>query len=191
MLEVETKFRSDDLDAVGERLLALDAIAGEPEHHEDTYLRHPCRDFKTTGEALRVRKVGLVASVTYKGSKVALTDSALKARKELEWCLAPGDTDGTNMLDLLTSLGFTISTTVKKARRSFRFPDDHPNQRFTVTLDDVEQVGTFTEIECLVDQANEAQLERTGQSIRSLAEELRLGPAEKQSYLAMLLEKTT
>ncbi len=65
--EVEQKFRLSELESLRRRLLEMGAIAKETEDQVDTYLRHPCRDFRATDEALRIRRIQGNALVTYKG----------------------------------------------------------------------------------------------------------------------------
>ena len=188
MLEVETKYRITDQSALTERLGSLGAIADDPEHHADTYYRHPCRDFVQTGEALRVRSVNSIAAVTYKGPKLDVGDSALKARKEIEWCLAPADTDGSQMHDLLTQLGFDPVATVKKERTSYHWPPSAPlYSQFTLTIDHVDEVGQFAEIELLIPEPSPQQVDRAGKMIDELAQQLGLDEAVRQSYLEMFL----
>lgn len=187
MIEVEKKFRCVNPQRSGELLMSLDATFGADETHEDTYLRHPCRDFAVTNEALRIRRVNGEPFVTYKGPKVSLDDATLKARKELEWPLTPGDHDGSKLFDLFESLGFNVAATVKKTRRVAKFAARHSFARFTITLDSVESVGSFAEIECLCESATTEELTSTAKTIDGLASKIELGAAVEQSYLAMLL----
>ncbi|WP_149497151.1 class IV adenylate cyclase [Roseiconus lacunae] len=188
MLEVETKFRIDDPEVVKQRLVRLGASGGPTESHADTYLRHPCRDFVQTKEALRVRRVNGIASVTYKGPKLDVAAIGLKARKEIEWCLAPGDADGMQMQTLFESLGFEPVATVRKQRQTFRFEEPSPRSSFTVTVDRVDQVGTYAEIELLIDDGDSDGLAEAGEQIQRLAGELGFVHAEMRSYLSLLLQ---
>jgi len=189
MLEIETKYRLTDEMRVRRRLDELNASAGETERHADIYFRHPSRDFVQSREALRIRNVNSVASVTYKGPKMAVTDATLKARQEIEWCLAPGDADGSQMQQLLLALGFTAVATVRKRRESFSWAQgDHELSAFTVTIDDVEEVGKFAEIELLIADPTPEEVHAAGRRIALLAERLELTEAVASSYLTMLLE---
>lgn len=198
MLEVEQKFKLTDRLVLSERLIELGAIARQVEHHADTYYRHPCRDFVETGEAFRIRKINAVASVTYKGPKLRSTDETLKARKEIEWCLSPGDAEGVQMKELLESLGFTPVATVNKQRESYHWTkaedsnepstnesNEEVQQHFSVTIDEVEEVGLFAEVELLVADPNGVS-DAEGH-IRMLAERLGLETPVRESYLEMLL----
>lgn len=195
MLEVEQKFKVDDRQALSERLVDLGATANVPEHHADTYYRHPCRDFVQTGEAFRIRKIDDVAAITYKGPKLKSTDATLKARKEIEWSLAPNDADGSQIVDLLDCLGFTPVATVKKTRETFGWAKPeivnenvplNSLQSFSVTIDQVEEVGLFAEIELLV--AGKDGISEAEHRIRELAQQLNLATPVRASYLEMLLD---
>ena len=190
MLEVETKFKLDDRNELLRRLEFAGAREGGTERHEDTYFRHPCRNFVETKEALRIRSIDSVASITYKGPKLPVGDSALKARQEIEWCLAPGDSDGDQMEQLLLALGFTKVTTVRKQRQSFSWPDeDEQHHGFTMTIDQVDHVGLFAEIELLVADESPSAVKAAGERIDSLAETMGLTQSVRESYLTMLVNK--
>ncbi|TWT92665.1 class IV adenylate cyclase [Stieleria varia] len=186
MIEVEKKFPVTDRDDLLQRLNALGSISGEVEQHSDTYYQHPSRDFAQTQEALRIRRVDGVASVTYKGRRYVQADSSLKARQELEWCLGSDDHDGANMDQLLIALGFTMVATVNKLRQSFHWATGEWSD-FSVTLDEVAAVGLFAEIELLV--RDESQIAESTQRIAALTDALGLCQPETRSYLRMTLEQ--
>ncbi|MCO8122700.1 class IV adenylate cyclase [Stieleria sp. TO1_6] len=190
MLEVEQKYELDDQPRLRGQLAAIGAIAGTTERHRDTYFQHPSRDFVQTSEALRIREIDSIASVTYKGPKLAVGDSTLKARKEIEWCLAPGDANGCQMHELLVALGFREVATVRKERQSFHWPAGNRElAAFTLTIDLVDQVGLFSEIELLVPEADAADgnVDQAGERIAALAARLSLTRPVRESYLELLL----
>ena len=184
MFEVEQKFHIEDLEKLENRLAVFfaDGIAVEQDVqvHRDTYYNHPCRDFASTHEALRVRRCNDVPMVTYKGTKLP---GKIKARRELEWRLDPGDHDGSQTEELFVLLGFRRVAEVVKTRRSFLFERDLSG--FTVTIDDVQSVGLFAEIELVVDDLNE--IEPARDRIGQFAQRLGLHRDEPRSYLRMLL----
>ena len=57
--EVEVKYRTVDHDHLTRLLAQMGAAREDSVRQEDTYLRHPARDFAQTNEALRLRKAGL------------------------------------------------------------------------------------------------------------------------------------
>ena len=178
--EVEQKFHVDDLESLERGLRDIGAQEGESQQHRDTYFNHPCRDFAETQEAFRVRRVGQVPMVTYKGPKLPGT---IKARRELEWRLDPGDPNGEQMEALLDHLSFRKVATVCKRRRPFQGSDEVGE--FVAVIDEVEELGLFAEIELIVER--ESQVEAARQRIDALAGRLGLHRAESQSYLRMVL----
>ncbi len=81
MLEVEMKFRVDDVAALRALLAHMTLERLPTENHVDTYFRHPVRDFAKTDEAFRCRIVDDRAWLTYKGPRL---DATTKSREELE-----------------------------------------------------------------------------------------------------------
>ncbi len=182
MLEVEQKFWIDDALRLQDLLLSHGAIEGMAEDHCDRYFNHPSRDFSETSEALRIRRIDGIAHITYKGAKLP---GSVKARTEMEWCLAPGDADGSLTEKLWITLGFRPVAIVSKQRRVFQchaFGDD-----LTVTIDQVAEVGLFSEIELVV--ASENDVDRARARIVAVSRQLQLQRVESQSYLSLLLKQ--
>jgi adenylate cyclase class 2 len=179
--EVEQKHRVKDVPALVGRLrdrgIALQPAAVQ----SDQYFAHPARDFASTDEALRIRTVGGMSFVTYKGPKL---DATTKTRREMELPLHADDRDGTRFGQLLAALGFRPVLTVRKQRRTFHI--GHSGRVVEGALDDVDGVGTYVELEL---GADDASLEECKRIIRELAATLDLGPLERRSYLELLLAK--
>ena len=175
MLEVEVKAKVDDLGPIQTRIQERGFSLSGTEEHSDVYLNHPARDFASTDEALRLRRVrrGEVEEtiLTYKGPKL---DPTTKTRKEINVNVA-GDA-----LSLLQLNGYTPVLTVKKSRRVYCKED------IEVCLDTVPGLGSFVEIEC-----QSRELEDARARVMSLAGELGLEALERRSYLELLLEKQT
>ncbi|TWU01800.1 class IV adenylate cyclase [Neorhodopirellula pilleata] len=186
MFEIELKFRVDDHDALIHRVVAEGGVLVSRHRNDDTYYKHPCRDFAATSEALRIRREDGKPMITYKGPKLA--GSNVKAREELEWRLDPGDPDGTSMEHLLTQLGFQRVTTVSKDRQTFRVGSE--SDAMTVTIDDVDVVGKYAEIERVLASNHPTidEVARARQEVQELADRLGLTNPEPRSYLRMLLE---
>lgn len=179
--EVEQKHRVEDVAAL-EAQLAARGIRLEPAIiQSDQYFAHPARDFAKTDEALRIRASDGKSFVTYKGPKL---DATTKTRRELELPLHSSDADGTRFAELLAALRFKPVATVRKRRRAFKI--DHGAHAVEGALDDVDDVGTYVELEL---PASDQHLEDAKRVIAELAEELRLGPSERRSYLELLLEQ--
>jgi adenylate cyclase class 2 len=179
--EVEQKHRVADEAGLVARLQEWGGSLGKPIEQSDHYLAHPCRDFATTDEALRIRVVGDKSFVTYKGPKL---DKTTKTRLEIELPLDPADHGGARFASLLAALGFTPVAVVRKRRRKFQITVGE--YEVDGALDDLDGLGCFVELEL---QADDDGLEAAKRIIGNLASDLDLGPSERRSYLEMLLEK--
>jgi adenylate cyclase, class 2 len=177
-LEIEQKFVVTDVAALRDRLAALSSISlGVTEQH-DTYYNHPARDFRATGEALRIRRSNDGAVVTYKGPK---HEVAVKTREEIELPLAEPE----SWPGLLSTLGFSEVATVCKCRDRYQL--SRPPFDLQVALDEVRGVGWFAEVEIVAD---EPRAEAARDAVMALARELGLDQPESRSYLRMWLQRT-
>lgn len=184
-LEVEQKFRVADPPALRRRLEELGIRFAAPFRQVDAYFNHPARDFAVSDEALRIRSVGDENFVTYKGPKL---DRAVKTRKELEQPLVGGREAADRFEELLLALSFRPSAKVVKHRSAAEF--EHAGTHFEIVWDEVEEVGTFVEIELVVELVDGGgEIETAKQKILALQQELQLDEVERRSYLEMLLAK--
>jgi adenylate cyclase, class 2 len=180
-LEVEVKFPVTNLVEIESRLARLAGPEPVVCLEIDSYFNAPDRDFARSDEALRLRRIGEANLVTYKGPK---RDSQTKTRLEIEVALADGDQTAEQFKKLLLSLGYRFTAQVSKRRRLYhlkREPFD-----VEICLDEVEEVGTFLELEVLVPEDREGMARTV---VLRLAEELGLEASERRSYLEMLLAK--
>jgi adenylate cyclase class 2 len=162
------------------RVLALGVSIGPAMRQVDCYFNHPERDFAKTDEALRIRTVDENSVITYKGPKI---DSTMKIRPEIELPLAAGAQSAADFADLLDRLGFRRVAEVCKSRRQACLR--RKNHDIVVALDEVEQVGSFCELEIIV---AEDDVEASKGAILSLAEELNLDAPVRRSYLSLYLK---
>lgn len=178
MYEVELKVAAD-LEAVRARLEERGATVESEVVQEDTYYDAPHRSFPETDEALRVRRESsggrTESRLTYKGP---LVEAESKTRTEVE----TGVESGEDADDILTSLGFESVATVRKERERATL------EGYTVTLDRVEGVGEFVEVET---EAEEEEIEPAREGAVAILETLALDPDEqiRTSYLELLLEE--
>lgn len=180
--EVELKFPLLSTASVLARLDELNAQPHEPVTQYDRYFSHPQRDFAQTDEALRIRTVDERSAVTYKGP---LADKRTKTRREIEVPLQDGPDHARRFGDLLRALGFREFATVRKRRIVYHL--DWEAWPLELALDEVDQLGTFLEIEIL---AEDEQRDAACDSILRLAERLGLENSERKSYLCLLLEQS-
>lgn len=174
MLEVEAKFAVRDPEGVRARLRQQGVRVERKRRERDVYYNAPDRDFGETDEALRVRYDDAGVTMTYKGPKIRV--GSAKAREELNLDVSSGEI----LEAILSRAGFRRTAVVTKVREFYEVGGA------TVTLDDVEGLGTFAEIEILTDENKEDAADRIG----AIAKELGVdGPPIYTSYLEMLLSK--
>ncbi|MGC8564957.1 MAG: class IV adenylate cyclase [Thermoplasmata archaeon] len=166
MFEIEIKSRIDDPDQMEYKIKKIGAKFEMEIIQEDIYFKHPCKDFKITDEALRLRKMNNEFFLTYKGPKV---DKETKTREEIEL-----KTDE-KILDLLKNLGFSIAGVVRKIRKNYRIND------MVISIDNVEKLGYFVEIETFGD------LESGKEKILKMASDLGLNRLERRSYFELMV----
>jgi adenylate cyclase class 2 len=179
--EVELKVRAS-LDRMRERLTDLEAERIDAVTQTDAYYDAPHRDFAETDEALRIRRerprgIGddaeATVKLTYKGP---LVEAESKTREEHETAVA----DGEALAGALDGLGFQPAATVEKERERFALDG------YTVTLDRVEGLGEFVEVER---EASEPEIESVREGAVELLRRLGLDPDDgiRTSYLGLLL----
>ncbi|WP_456367844.1 class IV adenylate cyclase [Thermococcus sp.] len=176
MIEVEVKGYADEevFKRVRENFQLI-----RREYHEDTYYQHPCRDFSKTDEALRIRirrfNGHFEAFLTYKGPKI---DSLSKTREEIEVPIEDPDAHAR----ILEALGFTEVLTVEKVREKY-----YVEKGITLTLDEVEGLGKFVEIEAMTEDRE--KVPELVEKLRSMLHELGVKKLERKSYLELLIER--
>lgn len=180
MIEVEIKVKIDNPVLIRSKLEKLSCIHSDCQIHRDTYynaIDSICaRDFAKTDEALRIRRIGEISFLTYKGPKI---DMLSKSRKEIE--IEIKDTKSAD--EILTALGFTQVMTVIKNRDIFRLDN------YEISLDTVKGLGDFLEIETTAEFENEVPSKVD--SIFELLAELDIKQEDTitKSYLELLLLK--
>lgn len=179
--EVELKFPLVDTGTILEKIAQLGATAGKPLEQRDVYYSHPSRDFAQTDEALRIRSSAGGQVITYKGP---IVDSQTKMRKEIEIPFGATAGDATRLDELLTELGFRKVRSVVKMRAPFAL--EWEGRQIELVVDEVEDLGTFLEIETMADERTRSQAR---DCILHLAQHLGLEHPERRSYLVMLLEQ--
>jgi len=172
MLEVEVKYRAY-LGEVRGRVLALGFSPRGVSEEADMYFQHPCRDFAATDEALRVRVSGRSAVLTYKGPRLG---AGAKTRVEVSTLAEP------SVVELLEKLGFVKVAVVKKRREYYE------GLGVLVSLDEVEGLGEFVEIEKVV--AREEDIGGAVEELRRIASLLGLVEEVKETYLELVLKHT-
>lgn len=178
MYEVECKVRASH-ESVRDRLEGPDASHAGRVTQVDTYYDAPDRDFASTDEALRIRREsepdGSRILLTYKGP---LLDDEAKTRTEAETQV---DNEA-ELQDILAGLGYDRAATVHKDRDRFTLAE------CAVTLDTVEDLGEFVEVEYRP-PVGDADLAHARTAVGEVLEELGLDATDgiSTSYLGLLL----
>ncbi|MDY1591004.1 MAG: class IV adenylate cyclase [Methanofastidiosum sp.] len=167
MLELEMKAKIDKYTRGRIDRILREAKFIEEKVEEDIYFSSPIRDFRETDEALRIRYSGENSILTYKGPKL---DKISKSREEFE-AFVSGEIE-----EILQKLGYKKILNVRKKRKVYLYKD------YTVSIDDVEDLGGYIEIE--LKSENLQDIKR----IENLFEVLFL-ESERRSYLELLLLK--
>jgi len=174
MLEIELKAKVSSLEPIRACLLRMNAEPRGKIHEHDIYYNAPHRDFGVTDEAMRVRYTDNHAVVTYKGAKIK--SFGFKAREELNTAVESGEV----FEQMLDRLGFTKTAEVNKWREYFQLGDA------AISLDNVEDLGTFVEIEVMAENSESDASAR----IEKIAEEIGVtGEPILASYLELKLSK--
>ena len=175
LIEVEVKYKVEEIESILKKLEEMNAKIEEEVIEEDHYFNHPCRDFKNTDEALRIRIRSNSIELTYKGPKIS---NKTKSRIEVSVIL---NDSFDSILKLLEYLGFTKIAVVRKHRKVYKLGD------YKISLDIVEPLGNFVEIEL---RTQKETLHDAELRVLELARKLGLkGKPILKSYLELLLEK--
>jgi adenylate cyclase class 2 len=168
MIEVEVKARA--LPDTVQKIKALGAVLVGTEHHRDLYFNSPVHDFGQSDEALRIRIKDSGARLTYKGPKL---DGETKSRKELTVVID----DAAAAEQILLSLGFVLSGTVKKCRTKYALGE------VIFAMDEVDGLGSFIEVE----MAGGDDWSQQRRRILDILSSLGIVESIRKSYLELLL----
>ncbi len=165
-MEVEIKAKIKNRDEIERKLKDIGAEFIKEVGEKDEYFNHPCRNFASTDEALRIRND---YTLTYKGPKV---DKDTKSREEINLKIE-------NLKDarkLLISLGFKSVAKVVKRRRYYKMGE------INISVDNLPELGDFVEVECI------GEYEPCKKKVMEFAKELGLKDFIRKSYLELVLE---
>lgn len=148
----------------------------------DYYFSSPIRNFAVTDEALRLRQILTNSGkekieLTYKGPKQG---KSMKIREEI----TIESSNNIKLIKLLENLGFQVVAVIKKKRTNW-FAD-----QFIISFDEVEDLGSFLEIEITIPADNSDEIRKSKESILSLVKRILpnwSGEDERKSYLELLM----
>jgi adenylate cyclase class 2 len=182
-LEIEIKVKVPALEPIRENLRKNGAILIAEQDERDIYYNAPHKDFAATDEALRVRYTEnqicgqiMLPNITYKGPKIGR--NGFKSREEIIVDISSGE-----QIDLIFGrLNFEKIAEVVKHREIYRC------EKTIVTLDNVAEIGTFSEIEAdfsLTEDEAVTAIENVANMVGIIGERL------ITSYLEILLDTRT
>lgn len=187
MVEVEVKLKIDSAESIEKKLMEIGFSKGQTLQEIDYYYNGVDRDFRQSGEALRLRLVesldgsALVADrpgepliqMTYKGPKL---DNVSMSRVEHQVNIDDFET----MQAILSSLGYKPVIPVIKLRRELF------SEEMAACVDTVDGLGDYLELEIMVD--NENQREEALSKISNILNQLgySISDTTTTSYLSML-----
>lgn len=186
-MEIELKIPLEDhfsLKDVKFYLLKEFGTSSEELKQIDYYFSSPIRNFAITDEALRLRQILTKLGkekieLTYKGPKQG---ENMKIREEI----TIETSDNSKSIKFLENLGFQLVATVRKKRTNW-FAD-----QFIISIDEVEDLGSFLEIEIITLTDNSEEICESKERIISLVKTILpnwTGEDERKSYLELLMEK--
>lgn len=191
LIEVEVKLKINSADEISAKLIDLGYKQSRILRETDVYFNAEDRDFRTTDEALRIRKVeclddlpliadgsaeDILTLLTYKGPKL---DDISMTRKEIELIVEDFDA----MSEILEALKFHPVRPVIKMRTEFL------SEYVAACVDEVEGLGSYLELEVMVDKEDDRE-----EALKLIDAELgKLGYSMNDtvttSYLSMLEKK--
>lgn len=187
MVEVEIKLKVDSADLIEKKLVELGFKKGQTLQEIDYYYNGVDRDFRESGEALRLRLTesldgsALVADrpgepliqMTYKGPKL---DKVSMSRVEHQVNIDDFET----MQSILSSLGYKPVMPVVKLRRELF------GEAMTACVDTVDGLGDYLELEIIVDEENQREdaLNKIADVLNKM--EYSISDTTTISYLSML-----
>jgi adenylate cyclase class 2 len=138
IFEIEYKGRIDfeDIEEIRDRLHKNGFSFVEKVFQEDIYFDTARERFKKGDEALRIRKEGEKAYLTYKNKRIG---KGLKAREEIEFPFSPSYVS--QLSSILNKLEIYEVAILKKEREFYKKKD------IVFSLDYIEGLGYFVEIE--------------------------------------------
>lgn len=135
MTEIEIKVKIDNLAALQARLIALGAAVVKERHFEEnTLYDYADRRLSAKGEALRVRKIGRKAFLTFKGTPQPSRKFKIRTEYETE------TRNARDLVRILQSLGFSPIARYEKHRTELK------KGKLTICLDET-VIGSFVEFE--------------------------------------------
>jgi len=150
MREIEIKLKASDLEAVAAKLGELGCALSEPVHQEDINFIHKddVKWFETTSENFLYPRLRIQTGKSHTFTvKKPLTNEMDCIEHELQI------DDVGALRSIMELFGYKEGVTVRKQRRTCVYGD------YAITLDEVEQLGSFVEIERVVEDGDPGKIQ--------------------------------
>ena len=181
MFEVELKYPVNSHDEIRQQLLTMESAQTGVSNHCDEYFNQTLLDFAGNDIALRIRSAEDSHTLTFKGPNL---DTRAKIREEIEIKFNTEDKD--KFRGMLLAMGFHSVLLVRKQRDSIAVK--WQDKDVEICLDTIESVGTFIELELVVQSKEQVGLAKA--TLEELAKTLAItSEPTTVSYLEMLLAK--
>jgi adenylate cyclase class 2 len=176
MIEVEVKIKLKNKEEFLSKIIKMGARKISTQIEEDTYFKHPLRNYSKTDEALRIRKSDNEFSLTYKGPKLNIKT---KTREEL----SIKTEDGISLENIMRKIGFTKLIKLIKRREIYELND------VKIYVDHIENLGDFIEVEKII--YNFREVNKIENELFEILEKLGFSREESitKSYLELIMEK--
>ncbi|MFX0016763.1 MAG: class IV adenylate cyclase [Promethearchaeota archaeon] len=186
-MEIEIKIPLKEYLSSDKMMLHLRNKFGNPSEeitHIDTYFNSPIHNFQKTDEALRLRQIQTTTGkerieITYKGPKKGKN---MKIREEITIKAS----NSSKVKNILQNLGFNVFGMIKKRRINWI------QENLLISFDIVEGLGSFLEIETMINSRLSEEINRNKERIIQLVKEIFpnwSGEDERKSYLELIMEK--
>ncbi len=176
MIEVEAKVRISDVWWMEKRISEEGAEYKGMIKQRDEYYDFPDMRLFNDGGAFRVRSSDGDFRITYKWCK---KDEDTTSREEIEIGIESAD----KMITILESIGFVKLCEIKKKRKVYQLDD------LKVSLDEVEGLGSFVEVEGMADSEEEYRAKKV--EIFKLLDRLGISSSDiiRRTYMEMALDR--
>jgi len=176
MIEVEVKVRIEGIEGMEKRIKEQGAEYKGTLKQADEYFDFSDMRIFNSGGAFRVRAAEGCYRVTYKGCK---KDKETTSREEIEIEVESRE----KVVKILERIGFIRLCEIKKKRKVYHLAD------LKISLDEVEGLGSFMEIEGMANSEGEYRKKR-GEIFRLLDKlGVSSGDISQKSYMEMALNR--
>lgn len=172
-MEIETKFKTKNLEAIKKKLVKLGAVFSDEVDQKDEWYRWKGQELASQHPGSFMIRIRNQNGVFYFGTKELTNKTGVWIEYELQI------SDAEEMKKIINQLGFTKVFTLTKKRIPGRL------EEFGLCLDDVKELGKYLEVEVISDNPDEGK-----EKIRQLMTRLGIDDreVEHRGYGAIILQ---